>query len=220
MNRLFGASKQTAKPDLTQVSANIDDRVDSVEKKIAKLDEEIKKVSTQMNKMRDGAAKNSLKQKAIRLLRQRKVLMQQSEQLGNQSFNISQTNFTLESLKDTKSTVDAMKATNKQMKRELGKINIDDVLNVQDDLADHMSVADEIQNALGENYALPDVDDAELEAEFAALGDDLDTYESGLDAPSVPTSVLPEDGGAVPATGSKTDTGGVAVDEFGLPQIS
>lgn len=45
---------------------NVDSRTDSVEKKIGKLDQELAKYRDQMKKMREGPAKNAVKQKALR----------------------------------------------------------------------------------------------------------------------------------------------------------
>ncbi|KAF8568224.1 hypothetical protein P879_06675 [Paragonimus westermani] len=224
MNRLFGSGKAKEVPKLTDVAINIDERNESVEKKIAKLDAELANVAKQMRTMRDGPAKNSLKQKALRLLKQKKVYTNQSEQLANQSFNVSQTDFAVRSLQDTKTTVDAMKAGSKQMKKEMKKINIDQIFDMQDDLTDMLSMADEVQDALGQNYATPDIDEADLEAELAALGDDLGLDSGYLDqamnAPSVPGSTLPGESLPPSATGAKSTQDGVPVDEFGLPQIS
>ncbi|KAA3675414.1 charged multivesicular body protein 5, partial [Paragonimus westermani] len=127
MNRIFGSGKAKQAPNLTDVAINIDERNESVEKKIAKLDAELANVTKQMRTMRDGPAKNALKQKALRLLKQKKVYANQSEQLANQSFNVSQTDFAVRSLQDTKTTVDAMKVGSKQMKKEMKKINIDQI---------------------------------------------------------------------------------------------
>ena len=46
------------------------------------------------------------------------------EGLRNQSFNMEQTNFATQQLKDTKTTVDAMKLGVKEMKREYKKVDI------------------------------------------------------------------------------------------------
>ena len=89
-------------------------------------------------------------------------------------------------MKDTQQTVTAMKAGVKQMKKEYKKINIDKVedlqvfwseidkwfhLMIEDELEDMMYEADEIQNVMGRSYGIgDDIDEAELEAEFDALG--------------------------------------------------
>ncbi|TPP65334.1 Charged multivesicular body protein 5b [Fasciola gigantica] len=122
MNRLFGIGKPKTTANLTDVAANVDERNETVEKKIGKIDAELRLITAQLSKMRDGPQKNMLKQKALRLLRQKKTYCHQSEQLANQSFNISNTDFALKSLQDTKTTVDAMKVTSKAMKREMKKI--------------------------------------------------------------------------------------------------
>lgn len=51
----------------------VDSRADGIEKKIAKLDVELRKYKDQMAKMREGPAKNSVKQKALRVLKQKKM---------------------------------------------------------------------------------------------------------------------------------------------------
>ena len=49
--------------------------------------------------------KNAIKQKALRVLKQRKMYESQRENLANQSFNMEQTNYATQMLKDTKVTV-------------------------------------------------------------------------------------------------------------------
>lgn len=67
MNRLFGKGKpQAPPPNLSDAISNIDSRGESIDKKIARLDQELAKYKDQMKKMREGPAKNSVKQKALR----------------------------------------------------------------------------------------------------------------------------------------------------------
>ena len=51
----------------------------------------------------------------------------QSENMRNQAFNMEQTNYATQSLKDTKTTVNAMKMGVKEMKKEFKNINIDQI---------------------------------------------------------------------------------------------
>lgn len=59
-------------------------------------------------------------------------------------------------------------------------------------MADLLEQADEVQEALGRSYGVPDIDESELEAELEALGDEMlaDEDSSYLDdaiaAPSAP----------------------------------
>ena len=71
MNRLFGTRKAKT-PNLNDCIANVDSKLESVEKKVQQIDGELKKLKEQMSKMRDGPDKNSVKQKALRLLGQKK----------------------------------------------------------------------------------------------------------------------------------------------------
>ena len=58
MNRLIGGGKKKAPPpNLTDAIGNVDSRGESIEKKIGKLDLELKKYKDQMKKMRDGPSK-------------------------------------------------------------------------------------------------------------------------------------------------------------------
>lgn len=218
MNRLFGKGNPKAPPpNLGDAIANVDSRADSIDKKIAKLEAELVKYKDQMKKMREGPAKNAVKGKALRVLKQKKQYEAQRDQLSQQSFNMEQSNYAIQSVKDTKTTYDAMKAGAKEMKKEMKKVNIDKIEDMQDDMEDMLDQANDIQEAMSRSYGMPDVDESELEAELEALGDELelDTDTSYLDdavaAPGVPSTNPGE---------STTDPSAVPVDEFGLPKIA
>ncbi|CAI6346815.1 unnamed protein product [Macrosiphum euphorbiae] len=216
MNRIFGKSKEKAPaPDMSAVIKGVDDRAESVEQKINRLDKELKKLKDQMAKMREGPAKNSLKQKALRVLKQRKQYESQAENLRNQSFNMEQASYAVQSLKDTQSTVVAMKTGMKQMKKEFKNINIDDIEDLQDEMADMLDQSNEVQEALGRTYGVPDIDEDELNAELEAIGDELalDDDTSYLDQVNVPD----KEPGQKEKEPSKP--GEISVDEFGLPKI-
>ncbi|XP_037613141.1 charged multivesicular body protein 5-like [Sebastes umbrosus] len=217
MNRIFGSGKPKAPPpNLTDCIGTVDSRTESTEKKIGKLDVELAKYKDQMKKMRDGPSKNMVKQKAMRVLKQKRMYEGQKDNLMQQSFNMEQANYTISTLKDTKTTVDAMKTGLKEMKKAYKHVDINKIENLQDDLEDMMEDANEIQETLGRSYGTPDIDEADLEAELDALGDEflMDDDSSYLDeastAPNIPEGV-PGD--------KSTNRDGVLVDEFGLPQI-
>uniref|UniRef100_A0A0P4WE76 Charged multivesicular body protein 5 n=1 Tax=Scylla olivacea TaxID=85551 RepID=A0A0P4WE76_SCYOL len=217
MNRLFGRGKtKEPPPNMTDCIANVDSRAESIEKKIARLDAELVKYKDQMKKMREGPAKNAVKQKALRVLKQKKMYESQAGNLRNQSFNMEQANYATQTLKDTKTTVTAMKLGAKEMKKEFKNINIDEIEDIQDDMADMLEQADEIQETLGRSYGTPEIDEDDLAAELDALGDEvlLDEDTSYLDdainAPNAPEK----------EPGAETIKDGMPVDEFGLPQMT
>ncbi|KAF9898278.1 hypothetical protein BX616_004256, partial [Lobosporangium transversale] len=187
-------------------------RVDAVEVKIRKLDAELIKYKDQMKKMRDGPAKNSVKAKAMRILKERKLYESQREQLQQQSFNMEQAAFTTENLRNVMTTVDAMRTANQTMRQQYKKVNIDQIEKMQDEMEDIMDQANEIQETLGRSYGVPDdIDEQDLEAELDALGDEL--YEEA--EPSYLEDEVPE----LPTTETTTtEPQRERLDEFGLPE--
>ena len=80
-----------------------------------------------------------------------------------------------DNLKNTMTTVDAMKTTQKELKKQYGKVDIDKIERMQDEMADLMEVGNEIQESISRSYDLPeDVDEAELDAELEALGEEVE----------------------------------------------
>uniref|UniRef100_A0A1I8IR59 Charged multivesicular body protein 5 n=1 Tax=Macrostomum lignano TaxID=282301 RepID=A0A1I8IR59_9PLAT len=159
----------------------IDSRGESIEKKIAKLDQELSGYREQMAKMRDGPSKNLVKQKALRVLKQKRSYEQQREQLMQQGFNLEQTNFAIQTVKDTKTTVEAMRGGVKEFKKSYRG----------DDLESFVDQSNEINEIMGRSYGMPDVDESDLEAELDALGPrDIggQSYlDEALSAPGVPS---------------------------------
>lgn len=118
-----------------------------------------------------------------------------------------------------------MKVGAKEFKQAYKKVNIDQIEDLQDELEDLTSQANEIQDVLARPYGMPDVDESELEAELDALGDELGAeadasyLDAAINAPSVPSR---EPGTASESAGpqaAKAGGGAIPLDEFGLPQI-
>lgn len=78
--------------------------------------------------------------------------------------------------------------------------------------------ANEVQEAMGRSYGMPELDEDDLEAELDALGDDiaLDEDSSYLDDAMKAPDAPERDPGADSVA---THQDGVLVDEFGLPKI-
>jgi predicted metal-binding transcription factor (methanogenesis marker protein 9) len=70
---------------------------------------------------------NAVKQKALRVLKQKKMYESQKDNLAQQSFNMEQANFSLQTLKDTKTTLDAMKGGVKEMKKAYKNVDINQI---------------------------------------------------------------------------------------------
>ena len=96
-----------------------------------------------------------------------------------------------DNLKNVMTTVDAMKQTNKSLKQQYGKINIDKIERMQDEMADLMDIGNDIQESISRSYDIPeDVDEAELDAELEALGDEVEL--EGFGQESTPSFMVDE----------------------------
>lgn len=176
MNRLFGSSAPKApKPTLNSAISNLDARISSIDVKLAALNAELAGYQGKLAKMREGPGKAALKQKALKVLQRRKQYEAQREQLEAQAWNMEQAQTMQDNLKNTMATVDALRSTNKALRREYGKVDLGKIERLQDEMADLLDVGNEIQETLARSYDVPeDVDEAELDAELEALGQEVE----------------------------------------------
>jgi len=219
MRRFFGKSKPKGpQPTLDDASKSIEKRGESIDSKIKKLDDELMRYKAQMAKMKPGPAKNSIQQRALRVLKQKKLYEKQRDQVYNQQFNIDQTKFAQDSVKDTVTTVAAMKVASKELKVSMKEINIDEVEDLHDDMSDLIEDNDEIQDVLGRQYGVPEeVDEEDLMAELDSLETDVAQEE---EVPNYLVSAASaanqkELGPPVPADRKQQEE----VDEYGLPRV-
>src|SRR6266516_1529936 len=132
-------------PLLSIQNLQVDTRIESIDVKLAKLNAELTAYQNKLSKMRDGPGKSAIKSKALKILQQRKMYESQRDQLQQQSWNMEQAGMMQDNLKNVMTTVDAIKTTNKALKQQYGKINIDKIEQMQDEMADLMEIGNEIQ---------------------------------------------------------------------------
>lgn len=140
--------------------------------KIADLEKKLRVLREQMKKAKGGAL-TSAKQRAMQILKQKKMYERQRDQMMQQSFNMEQQSFAITSLQDTVTTVDAMKEGAKAMKKQFKKIDVDQIESLHDELEGLMEDNQDIQEVLGRSYGMEDVDEGDLEAELDMLGDEM-----------------------------------------------
>ncbi|WFD00509.1 Vacuolar protein-sorting-associated protein 60 [Malassezia yamatoensis] len=170
MYRLFGQSQSKSKPDLQQAISNTEARAEATQVKISRLDAELGRYRDQMRKMRQGPGKSAVQQRAMRVLKQKRMYEAQIEQLMQQSYNMEQSIMTTENLRNTMTTVDAMQQANKEMRKTYGKLDVDKMEQIQDDMEDLLEQSSAIQETMSRSYGVPDdIDETELEAELEAL---------------------------------------------------
>ncbi|KAK9707683.1 Vacuolar protein-sorting-associated protein 60 [Basidiobolus ranarum] len=154
----------------------------------------------------------------MRVLKQKKLYEGQRDQMQQQVFNMEQASFATENLRDTIVTVEAMQLANKELKSQYKKVNIDKIEDLQDEMADLLEQANDVQETLGRTYGLPeDVDEADLEAELEALGDELLFEDEETPSYLQDGATVPE----FPETNDLSDPNKkqeVKLDEYGLPE--
>jgi len=230
MHRIFGKAKPVvAGPTLDDASASMEKRGSEVDGKMKALDEELLRYKTQLSKMKPGPAKNQVQQRALRVLKQKKMYEKQRDTLYNQSFNVDQTRFALQNVKDTVTTVSAMKAASVDLKKGMKEIKIDDVEDLHDDMTDLLEDADEINEVMGRAYGVPDeLNEDDLMDELGALEDELAQEESeelpayllnAASASKANSAQVSSPAAAVsekPAAPARQE---VALDAYGLPDV-
>jgi charged multivesicular body protein 5 len=220
MRRVFGKKKvEGPAPSLEDASSGINGRIDGMDSKINSLETELRSYKDKIKKSTNPAAKKQLQKRALEVLKRKRMYENQRDMAAGQAFNIDQTSFSLESAKATITTVAAMKAANAQLKQTICKeLDIDDIDGLADDMAELMDDFNEINEALGRNFATPeDIDEADLDAELEMLGDELeDELAESSAVESVPSYLMPTQPNTVP-TPKIPVAAGNGVDEYGLP---
>merc|ERR1719295_1641955 len=188
-------------------------RMEELDKKIMRLERQIIELKKKMNKSR-GAAKNSLKQKALKLLKQKKQYETQRDRMYGQQMNIDNAKYAAQSVKDNADMVTAMKSAAVTLKTQMQEVNIDEVEDLQDDWMDLQDDANEINDILGEAWGMDDFDEDDLMDELDGLDDELDDLDMAED--EVPSYMVSANAAA---NKNLQQDDNAEVDEFGLPKV-
>lgn len=214
LNKIFGKKKKKEEepppPDMDVVSGRMDARMSTLQDKIKKMDQELFQLKRQMKRAK-GATKQRLMTRAKMVLKRRKMLDQQYGVVMNQSFNIEQTTFAIQSAKDTKEHVAAMKGARDELQKFSKDLNLNEVEDLYDDMDDILMDQEEVQEIMGRNFGnVEEVDEDELLEELEGLDDDLEA-----DMEDEMPSYLPE-AGSQPLPAGQTAMPAES-DQFGLP---
>mmetsp|Transcript_5297 Transcript_5297/g.5062 ORF Transcript_5297/g.5062 Transcript_5297/m.5062 type:complete len:213 (+) Transcript_5297:36-674(+) len=187
MKRVFGKKKAPGPPPptLDQASQSLGKRSGNLDAKIDALDKDLAGYKAKLKNCKPSA-KRMIQKKAMDVLKRKRMYESQRDQLLGQQFNMDQAAFGIESAQATVESVGAMKAANIELKKALKtNINIDEVDDLADDMEELMYDMNEINEAIGRNFATPDdVTEDDLEAELDMLGDELEEEVEGEEVPS------------------------------------
>lgn len=215
LNRYFGSGGKKKKddskpaPTLQDTSKKMDARTQAMEEKIRRLDVQIMDLKKKMKKAR-GSSKRSLKQRALKLLKQKKMYEGQLDNVMQQQFNIDQTQFMTENLQDTATMVSAMKEAQVQIKKQYEEVDIDDIEDMQDDMQDLMYDMEEMNEVMGRGLGMDDYDEDDLLDELNEMDDEMDMLGDEDELPDYLTNTEPA------AANTSTNE---ELDEFGLPKV-
>eukprot|EP01024_Parvocaulis_polyphysoides_P007162 TRINITY_DN12153_c0_g1_i5.p1 TRINITY_DN12153_c0_g1~~TRINITY_DN12153_c0_g1_i5.p1 ORF type:complete len:175 (-),score=48.11 TRINITY_DN12153_c0_g1_i5:196-720(-) len=168
-----------------------------------------------IKKARPGPAQESVKRRAMNVLKQKRMYENQRDQLYQQQFSLESVAFTAQQAKDSVETVAALKQATKEVKTALGhkELDINKIDKLNDEMADLMDINQDIQDALGRSYDVPDdIDESELMGELDALDAELALEAEVGGADEVPQYLqdqLPD--------APEQKVGAQKEDEFGLP---
>jgi len=177
MNRFFGSTApKTPKPTLDASVKSLGDRASAHDVRIAALNAELAGYMARISKLRPGSdAQRLVKKKATAVLQRRKQQEAQRDNLYAQMDNLEAVQMSFDNAKNTAVMVDTLKTTTKALRKEYGKIDIDKIERMQDEMADLLDVGKDIQESLARSYDIPEeVDEAELDAELEALGQEVE----------------------------------------------
>lgn len=200
MHRLFGRAKPAGPaapppPSLSEHIATLEDRGVSMDAKIGECDRQLAGIKAQLAKCKTEAQKAPLKQRAMAILKRKKMYEQHRDSMVARASNMERTQFAIDSVKQTKDHVAVMRAGVTTMKAEMKEIDIDDLEDLTDDMADLLADQSEIDEVLTRSYDVSDtVNEADLDAELAGLDDELGTEDAtgvGAGAAAAATPAAP-----------------------------
>jgi len=144
------------------------------------------------------------KKAAMMCLKQKKMYTAEVERLQNIVLNMQQQKSELESMSMMAEAFEAQRFATEHQKKLAKKTNVEEVEKMQEDLSDVRQQHEEVAQALGDTSYGITSDDMELEEELNGLMEEEATKEI-LEAPSAPTSVLPNAPIAAPAETTTVD---------------
>ena len=113
MQRIFGRAKPKAEaappPDIAAAAKTLNDRVPTLHGKVAECDKELVAIRTQLSRLRP-AQQGPLKQKALQILKRKKMYEQQLNATQAKAFNLEQSQFALENIRDAREHVNVSNA--------------------------------------------------------------------------------------------------------------
>ena len=162
----------------------MDERCKVIQVKVDECNVQLNDIKKQMATAK-GTRLNSLKQKALMVLRRRKMYETQLNNVMNQQFNVDQMAFAAESIQTTVNTVQAMKVGVQAQQEFMKGFNFGQMEDMMDDMKDLMADMEEINEVMNRDFGV-EFDEAALMGELDELEEELaiESLNEGLGIPS------------------------------------
>lgn len=165
--------KRAPAPTLSEQSAKLQQRGETLDARIKAIDAELAQCKEQLKRTK-GPAQARIKQRAVHLLKQRHMYEQQRDQTFNQQCNVDQASFVCDTLKDSMDQFTVMRDSAKAMKKQFGKVDVSKIERMQDEMANLFDDMEEIQDIMSRTYSTPmEMDEDELLSELDMIGDEM-----------------------------------------------
>ncbi|KAG7209751.1 hypothetical protein KM043_011375 [Ampulex compressa] len=196
LSKVFGGKKEPAPPTTAEAIQKLRETEDML---IKKQDFFERKIELEIQIAKKNGTKN--KRAAIQALKRKKRYEKQLQQIDGTLSTIEMQREALESANTNTAVLTTMKGAADALKSAHLHMDVDEVHNMMDDIAEQQDVAREISDAISNPVAFgQDVDEDELERELEELEQEqLDKELLGIEPtdelPAVPATTIP----AVPA---------------------
>lgn len=164
-----GASVNNAVGNIKTTIQNMQKRQDVLEKKM--------KVETK--KALEYKKKGNQKG-ALLCLKKKKMYEKEVDKITASIFNLEQQAATLESSQTTADIINTQKEFKNAMQKIQKQVNVDDVADLQDDIAEQMAIQEEVGEILGQSTALDDEDELEDELNELMMEDEEEVLVSDV----------------------------------------
>ena len=177
MFNFFGKKKNAQKPqqqqfapvDLNATSHGISNRKNDTQLKLEQVEKELKGALVDYRQARTPQQKAQAKNKAMRLLKKKKLYQAHVNNLENTQMAVESAAMDVDIMKDNMAIMQTMKATvqmQKDMMHAMG--GIDSMYDVMDDMQEIKDQQEEFNDEMQRNFDI-DVDDADLNDEIDEL---------------------------------------------------
>lgn len=185
--RVVPPPRQPQGPSMEQALHNAEMRTGNLDARVTQLDQQIANFKREMQRSRPGTPTyNMYKRKALHAMRQRKSLESRAAMSANTAFNMEQLRDAKAMQQDNVAMVEGLRQANQELRAGSHQVNLDEVEDLRDDVADQLADVNEVGEVLGRSYDVDNVDEYELEQELEELEEDSVSYATGenLNAPS------------------------------------